>query len=268
MRVSDVADVEVEIVDIRPVVEPVRVAADVKSEANQPADRSAAADLKDFIAQFEQDLKQRPAHPDDALRLRLMYLAAGQDEKAVAPIQGMDPVQTELLSAIVQVVAASRQAMLNPAEANPTALAAAEDLRRLISQQSGVMIPRIALVTKITSYGDYETISPARFKVGSKIDAYVYTEVGNFRSEPTEGDRLRTWLAEKVQVFDSTGQIVWEHEEKNIEDRVRSPRRDFFIPFPVHLPAGLAAGDYVIKVTIEDRIGNTTDQQRLSFSIQ
>ena len=105
-------------------------------------------------------------------------------------------------------------------------------------------------------------------QAGGEINAYVYTEIGNFHSEPVDGDRLRTLLGEKVQVFDSAGKTVWERHESNIEDRARTPRRDFFIPFPIHLPANLPAGDYVLKVTIEDRIGGTTDQQRLSFSIQ
>jgi hypothetical protein len=213
-------------------------------------------------------MQQRPPHPEDTLRLRLLYLAAGQDEQAVAPIKDMDPVQAELLAAIVKAISSSRQAMLQPLDSNPAALTAAEELRRLIGQQAGVVIARLALVTKVTSYGDYEAISPARFKAGNEIHAYVYTEVGNFRSEPVDGDRLHTLLAEKVQVFDAAGKIVWERSENKIEDRVRSPRRDFFIPFPIHLPANLAPGDYVLKVTIEDRIGSTTDQQRLSFSIQ
>lgn len=269
---ASLANVSVEIVDIRPVVTPVTSGtAAAAASANQPAQSDGtarASDLKGLIAQLEQSMQQKPPHPEDTLRLRLLYLAAGQDEQAVAPIKDADPVQAELLAAIVKAVASSRQAMLAPQNSSPAALNAAEELHRLISQQSGVTIPRLALVTKVTSYGDYEAISPARFKAGGEIHAYVYTEIANFRSEPVDGDRIHALLAEKVQVFDKTGKMIWERNEANIEDRVRTPRRDFFIPFPIHLSASLPAGDYVLKVTIEDRIGGTTDQQRLSFSIQ
>jgi hypothetical protein len=180
----------------------------------------------------------------------------------------MDPIQSELLTAVVRTVVSSRQAMLSPTSANNAALTAADELRRLLGQQAGVSVPRLALVTRVSSYGDYEEIIPLRFKSGSEIHAYAYTEVANFRSEPVDGDRLRTLLSERVQVFDGSGKVVWERIENNIEDRVRTPRRDFFIPFPVRLPAGLAPGEYVLKVTVEDRIGGTTDQKRLSFSIQ
>lgn len=262
----------VDIVNIRPVIASAAADPDAAlAAANQPAETEPAppgASLESIVTQMEQTLEQRPPHPEDELRLRLLYLAAGMDAKLAEPVKGMDPIQSELLDAIVKAVASSRQAMLEPLNASNSALAATDELRRLLGQQSGVCIPRVALVTKVASYGDYEAISPLRFKAGSEIHAYLYTEVANFRSEPVDGDRLRTLLGERVQVFDAAGQVVWERHENNIEDRVRSPRRDFFIPFPMKLPATLAPGEYVLKVTIEDRVGGTTDQQRLSFTIQ
>jgi hypothetical protein len=265
--------VTVEITGVRPVISTVAVEPNAAlATANQPAAEAeqpaATGNLESFITRLEKELQQRPPHPQDELRLRLLYLAAGMDAKLAEPVKGMDPIQSELLDVIVKAVATSQKAMLEPMNASSSALAATEELRRLLGQQSGVSIPRIVLVTKVASYGDYEEISPLRFAAGSDIHAYVYTEVANFRSEPIEGDRLRTLLSERVQVFDSSGKVMWEHQESNIEDRVRTPRRDFFIPFPMKLPATLAPGEYVLKVTIEDRIGGTTDQQRLSFSIQ
>jgi len=263
--------ITVSITDIRPVTVAAVTADATLATANQPAvtePPAPTATLESVIAQIEQTLQQRPPHPEDELRLRLLYVAAGMEDKLSEPIRGMDPIQTELLDSIVKAVTTSRQAMLDPLNSGPSALAAADELRRLLGQQSGVSIPRIALVTKVSSYGDYDLISPARFKAGNEIHAYVYTEVANYRSEPTNDDRLRTLLGERVQVFDAAGTIVWERNEPNIEDRVRSPRRDFFIPFPMRLPATLPPGEYVVKVTIEDRIGGTTDQQRLTFTIE
>lgn len=265
--------VTVTITDVRPVLSSLAVHPDPSlAAANQPAQaeppQPRPADLEAVITQMEQTLEQRPPHPEDELRLRLLYLAAGMDHKLTEPVKGMDPIQSELLQAIVQTVTSSRQAMLEPLDSGYNAISAADELRRLLGQQTGVSIPRMALVTKVSSYGDYELISPPVFKAGNEIHAYLYTEVANFRCEPVDGDRLRTLLGERVQVFNAAGTVVWERHEKNIEDKVRTPRRDFFIPFPLRLPATLPAGDYVLKVTIEDHIGGTTDQQRLSFTIQ
>lgn len=264
--------VTVAITDVRPATPPPAPHADsALATANQPSNSeqsSPAATLEEAIARIEQTLEMQPPRPEDELRLRLLYLAAGMNDKLTEPVEGMDAIQSELLGAIVQTVATSRRAMLEPYDATANALTAVDELRRILGQQSGVIIPRVVLVTKVYSYGDYEVINPPRFKAGSEIHAYVYTEVANFRCEPIDEDRLRTLLGQRVQVFDAAGQVVWERHEDNIEDRVRTPRRDFFIPFPIRLPATLPPGDYVLKVTIEDHIGDTTDQQRLSFSIQ
>jgi hypothetical protein len=150
---------------------------------------------------------------------------------------------------------------------NGDALAAADELRRLLSQQSPVMIPKVALVTRVASFGSYEAISPASFPAGAPVSAFLYTEVTNFRSEPAADGKLRTLLSEAVEVFDADGKVIWQRSEPAIEDRTLSPRRDFFIPFPIHLPADTPAGEYTLKVTIEDKLGATTDQRRLTFTI-
>jgi hypothetical protein len=49
---------------------------------------------------------------------------------------------------------------------------------------------------------------------------------------------------------------------------VLSPRRDFFIPIEVRLNATTPPGEYVLKAGIEDKLGATTDQQRMTFTIE
>ncbi|MDM8008140.1 MAG: hypothetical protein QUV05_18525, partial [Phycisphaerae bacterium] len=161
----------------------------------------------------------------------------------------------------------SKKMIVDPARKDPSALAAVDELRRLLGQQLPVSIPRIALVTRINSFGDYVALNPPRFPAGKPIQVYLYTEVSNFRSEATDEGKLHTVLSQKVEIFDSTGKIVWQRSEPNIVDRVVTPRRDFFIPFPISLPGDLAAGEYILKVTIEDKLGATADQQKLTFTV-
>ena len=137
-----------------------------------------------------------------------------------------------------------------------------------ICQQSPVIIPKIALVTRVNSFGDYEAVNPAKFPAGQGVHVFLYTEISNFRSAPTPDGRLRTLLAETVEIFDPTGKIIWKQTADNIEDKVLSPRRDFFIPVEVRLPASTPAGEYTLKATIEDKLGATTDQQKMTFVIE
>ncbi len=264
----------VELIDVRPVGRPTLPGEhpQLLASANHPAAEFAPApaptSLVGLISQLEQAHKLHPKHQDDQLKLRMIYLATGQDDKATGPFEGVDPVQAELLSALCRVMASTRQAVQEPASTTSSALIAVDELRRLLGQQSMVIIPKMALVTQVNSFGDYNAVMPRRFTAGWPVNVFLYTEVSNFRSEPTIDGKLRTLLSERVEIFDATGKVIWQRSEPNIEDRALTPRRDFFIPFPITLPANTPPGEYVLKATIEDKIGATTDQQRMTFTIE
>ncbi len=263
----------VEVVDVRPAVRPTRPSPSATPNATPNVPTTAvntsiiSDDMAGMISQLEQRVQQHPEHLDDQLRLRLLYLATGQDEKAIAPIPAGDPMQTEFIVALLKTLRNSKNLITDPAGKDPSALAALDELRRLLGQQLPVSIPRIALVTRINSFGDYQLLNPPKFPPGRAIHVFLYTEVYNFRSEPTDDGKLRTVLSEKVEIFDSAGKIVWQRTEPSIVDRVVTPRRDFFIPFPINLPGELPAGEYILKATVEDKIGATADQQRLTFAV-
>ena len=260
----------VEIIDIRPAAEPQPQPDAPTASANQPVRKGPqpeSGDISRLIAQLEEAVGQHPQQMDDQFKLRLLYLATGQTDRAVAPFNNVDPVQAELLSALFKTMAGAHDALREPAKGSRSALAAAADLQRLLAEQSPVMISKMALVTAVSSFGDYRPIDPPLFPAGQPVHVFCYCEVGNFHSEPTRDGRLRTLLAATLEVFDHTGKIVWQQNIAQIEDLVHTPRRDFFLPLEIKLPATLPPGEYVLKVGIEDKLAATTDQQRLTFTI-
>jgi len=238
--------------------------------ANQPVSRAeaAASGIGAYLRQLEQRVAQHPNQFDDLYKLRLLYAATGQRSKAMAPPENLDEAHSELLRAFLDVISVGDQVLTQPSASATEALTAVEELSRLLRQQTPVIIPRIAMVTRVNSFGDYTAVDPPVFEKGKPVHVYVYTEIANFRSEPTADGRLRTVLSESVEVFDSSGKIVWEKSVPEFEDRTITPRRDFFYPFEIKLPADLPAGQYALKVTVEDKLSATTDQQRMTFSIQ
>ena len=53
---------------------------------------------------------------------------------------------------------------------------------------------------------------------------------------------------------------MWRHEEPEIVDRCRRRRKDFFIAQRIALPPTLSAGDYVLKVLVEDKLTGRADE--------
>lgn len=262
----------VELLDIRPAAMPMPATAATQPAASanqptQPVTAPPAMDLGAFITELERSVQAHPAQLDEQFKLRLLYLATEQDEKAAGPMEGSDPVQGGLVTAVFDVLKAAKGTLRQPTSSPAPAILAVDELRRLLAQQSPVLIPKIALVTRVNSFGDYEAVNPPKFEAGQGVHVFLYTEVANFRSEPTPDGRLRTLLGAKVEIFDAAGKMIWQQSAAGIEDKVLSPRRDFFVPLEIRLPATTPAGEYVLKVTIEDKLGATTDQQRMTFVI-
>lgn len=260
---------QIEIVDVRPAADP-PPSAKAPASANQPTNPSPApqaGDVTRMITQLEEAVKQHPQQMDDQFKLRLLYLATGQNERATAPFTGVDPVQAELMTALFKTMAGAQDALREPSKGSAAALGAATDLRRLLAEQSPVVIKKMALVTAVNSFGDYKAVNPPLFPAGRPVHVFCYCEIANFHSEPTQDGRLRTILAASLEVFDPTGKIIWQQKIPQIEDLVYTPRQDFFAPLEVKLPATLAPGEYVLKVGVEDKLGATMDQQRMTFTI-
>lgn len=262
----------IEITEVRAAAIPAAASQPSAAAANQPVQPIAPAPATDGIgsriAELEQAVAMHPQQMEDQFKLRMLYVVTGQDDKAIGPMNGMDPIQTELISGIFRLMVGARDMLRSPASAGPAALVAAQEVQRLLGQQASVIIPKIALVTRVNSFGDYDAVNPPKFTAGQPVHVFLYAEVGNFRSESTSDGRLRTWLAEKVEIFNQAGKVIWERSEPSIEDRVYSARRDFFMTMEIQLPAETPAGEYVLKATVEDKLGATTDQQRMSFTIQ
>ena len=125
----------------------------------------------------------------------------------------------------------------------------------------------VALCRKVVTFGVYEEIPHEGFVTGRPIPAIVYSEIRNLRSEPEADGRFRTSLATRLELLTSDGKPVWEHEEPGIADLCRRRRTDFFIAQRVVLPPLLAAGEYVIKVLVEDKLSGKANEATHRFAV-
>jgi hypothetical protein len=65
----------------------------------------------------------------------------------------------------------------------------------------------------------------------------------------------------------AAGQSIWQHEEPEIVDICRRRRTDFFVAQRITLPPTLSAGDYVLKVLMEDRLSGKANEGTCVFTI-
>lgn len=261
-------DLKVSLLDVRPAQASPPAASSGANQATGAATASPTASLADLIAAQEKLIAQNPRSVDEQLKLRLLYLSAGQAQRATAPFSSLDAPRNEVLAALMRTLTATAAAANNPGQPATPALAATNDLQRLLSRQAPVAVAKMALVTSVNSFGDYVEVPSNRFPADRPVHVFCYIEVNNFHSQPSADGRSRTLLGARLEAFDAAGKRVWEQSIAKIEDLARTPRRDFFLPLEIKMPTELPAGEYVLKVTIDDQLGGTSDQQRLTFTIK
>ena len=119
-----------------------------------------------------------------------------------------------------------------------------------LQQLSNLKIATVEFCRQVNGYGQYRTMS----ELHSGRPTLVYCEIENFRSlrgTVQDEEVYLTRLKCRIEIETADGQSVHQQEFPVIEDVARNRRRDFYLHLPLTFP-DLAAGDYLLKLTVED----------------
>lgn len=215
--------------------------------------RSKAEEHRDFDAEW---------------RLKTAQLALDRDEEATAVSTALPDGTRRLLGALMKTALAIRNMMRNPMLSGEEALSRLDTLQQVVADRADPRISVVALCRKVVTFGAYDEMAEEDFVAGRSIQTIVYSEIRNLRALRSEDGLYETRLASRLEVLTAAGESVWQHTEPEIVDTCRRKRTDFFIAQRVTLPPTLPAGDYVLKVLVEDTTSGTADETSHSFSIR
>lgn len=222
--------------------------------------------LDHYVSQLE---KQASTSQDfeSEWQLRLLQLVMGRDDRAMAVSDHLSTGSRSLFQSMMRVAVSVRDALRNPASDTEKALTRVDELRQMIAQQSDPVVTTIALCRQVVTFGVYDEMSPADLIAGRTTQTIVYSEIENFRSDSIGNGQYETRLGSRLELLTAEGRSVWQKEEPEIVDRCRRRRRDFFIAQRVTFPASLAAGHYVLKVMVEDKLSGRANEAIHPFEI-
>lgn len=223
------------------------------------------------VDQILADLSVRCADEPDfesEWRLRLIQLALGHDAQAAEVSTHLGQEPRTLLRALIQTATAVRQAALDPWQGGHVALERVEELRRLLVGSVDPAVTSVALCSKVVTFGVYEEMADERFVAGQAVPTIVYSQIENTQSELSEDGRYVTRLGTRLELLTAEGQSVWQHEEPEIVDTCRQKRRDFFLAQRITLPATIPAGEYVLKVFVEDKLSGRAGEAAYPLVVQ
>jgi hypothetical protein len=205
------------------------------------------------LSELEKAVQQDPNDIDQQIQLRYLYLAEGRTAEALATPVGMDSAKAQTLMTWIEAMLDGER-VVRAGDYEAAGLQGLEALRRMADAKAELTIPRIELCSAIHSYGRFEVIPERFLTAGGTNRAFVYCEVRHFDSEGVKGS-YRTRIAHRLELLDNNGQVVWQDPQfVEVVDECRNRRTDFFFNRLWEMPGGLAAGEYVLNVIVEDRI--------------
>lgn len=226
--------------------------------------------LEESILLLEEGLPKSARTVDEVRQqaeLRLLYLAGGDREAALRPIEGISTTQQEFWSETIFALATYLDA-----ESLPDGPRRAAEARRhleaavlKLGELSTLSVRNIAFCSKVNSYGIYETYPKDEFAPGQQV--LLYAELENFKCENTPTGFV-TAVRSSYQIFDSRGVRVESHDFATTEETCRNRRRDFFMRYFIDLPTRIYDGEYTLKLTIEDLKGQTSGEAIIPFTIK
>ncbi|MCC7291304.1 MAG: hypothetical protein IT449_04475 [Phycisphaerales bacterium] len=237
--------------------------------ANAPAD-AAPAENKLSVEEYLTALQQGETQLDPveaAWRARLLEITLGRPSQNSSRVDRLTPSQQDVLDASLDAVRAVRRVLRDPVASACEALEDVDRLHAALQEMSDLTIPRTALCGRVMTFGVYEPMPSDRFVAGRVNQTILYCEVRNFVSHEENGE-FRSKFSGRAELLTPSGDSVWKQEEPSIEDRCTSRRTDFFIAQRISFPATIPAGEYLLKVTLEDKLAGKFNETTLPLTVR
>jgi hypothetical protein len=235
---------------------------------------SQELDWQQLIKQAADDLNSRvavspatTAEVHQHVSLRLLWLLAGNTEKALEPIPHIAPSEQDYWSRQLFALATYLDHHSQPDDKRRAAASvthldeAVANLRELGS----LTLRNLSFSKNVHGYGAIEPFDGDRFSPGQHVSLYV--EVENYHSRSTEKG-FCTLLGSSYEVLNEEGERISGGEFPDVEDCCRSRRRDFHVQYGLALPAKIAPGQYQLQLVVKDRQSDKIGHATAAFEIR
>jgi hypothetical protein len=208
--------------------------------------------------------------PDQKLALavnqRLLSLAAGDLEAAMAPIEDLQPHEQEFFQHELQGLHATTDSKGNPVLNRrwTLALQSHRKAQMHLAAVSNLEVQNATFCTEVDDFGIITKIPQYHFRPDQEL--LLYCELDNFVSEPVK-DGFETQLQGSYEIVDNNGRRVADQLLPMDAHVCRNQRRDYFIAYHIYMPKDAKPGRYTLKLTIEDMKGRKFGQSAIDFQI-
>lgn len=214
----------------------------------------------------------RDAYERAQAELRLLYVIAGNQSRAVRAIPDLPPEEQEFWqqTAWGLLTYFDDETIPDRTDRATQAVSQFRQAAAKLQPRARLELRSLAFSPKINSYGSFERFPRDEFAPGQRV--LLYVEIANFAStlDPADG-MYRTKLRSRLEVFrggDESGGPVHEIEFPETIDVCAHVRRDYFHSYDMKIPTQLAAGTYRLKLTVTDSRTAKSASERVNFVVR
>ncbi|MBA3315653.1 MAG: hypothetical protein M3552_04430 [Planctomycetota bacterium] len=212
----------------------------------------------------------RRRYVESQVHLRLVYLMAGEQARAMQAIPGLEAADQEFWQQMLWGVANYFDSEALPNRSDRVTQTV-EQLRTAVSRLQGeanLQMRNVAFCHKIVSFGNFERFERDEYSPGQRV--LLYAELANFKSVPQPSDGLyKTQLKSTIEIFRAgQGQPAKKMEFEPTVDLCRSHRQDYFHSYELKIPADLTLGPHVLKLTVEDVQSGKLATYSVNFAVK
>lgn len=232
-----------------------------------PANPPVAAGPDELAKRLQQRLAADPRDLGVHLDLQLLQFIQEKPVPQLETLTALAPEDRELLSALLDSLVNLRTALRTPDTLTSRKVRPLLELADRLRGGADLRVSKIVLCSRVETFGRYEALSSMKFAAGRATEVIVYCDVENFQTRANERGMWESSLTQEMTLMTESGKPVQQDARSAVTDLSHNRRRDFYIARKMLLPATLAPGSYVLKVTVTDQLAQRGAQATLPIQI-
>jgi hypothetical protein len=225
--------------------------------------KRAADDLNRRVAEAPATTAEVHQHAS----LRMLWLLAGDTEKALEPIPHISPAEQDYWSRQMFALATYLDHHSQPDDKRRAAASAIhlDDAMASLRDLGSLTLRNLTFCKNVYGYGSLDPFADDQFSPGQQLSLYV--EVENYHSKSTEKG-FCTMLGSTYELVDEKGERISGGEFPDVDDCCRGRRRDFHIQYGLAMPEKIAPGRYQLQLVVKDRQSDKIGHATAAFEIR
>ncbi len=228
--------------------------------------------LGQAIEQLEKQVKEISAS-DENLRvsqevtLRMLYVSQRRLADAMRPIEKLSDSEKDYFQHQMQALYEASNPDAMPVRSRHWSLVmnSQREATNHLAAASNLEVKSVAFCTEVERYGVITKFPKYHFKPDDEL--LLYCEIENVAANKVK-EGFETQLQGSYEILDSQGRKVADQLLPMEPEICQNHRRDYFIVYKIYMPQQISAGNYQLRLTVEDMKARKFGQSQLDFQIK